>query len=222
MHDCNDWPVSFLGSIYAGIIPVAVNTLLTADDYLYMLQHSRAQAVLVSNAILPVLMEAMSSKDHEVKNILVSGAGNQLMESCDNCVISDFGHSLDSATPMTEAADTAADEAAFWLYSSGSTGKPKGTVHTHSSPYWTSENYAKGVLNIQESDICFSAAKLFFAYGLGNALTFPLSVGATSVLLAGRPTPDVIYDKLAKHKPTHIFWSTDRLCCDASAQRVAG
>ncbi|MFT5740893.1 MAG: benzoate-CoA ligase, partial [Gammaproteobacteria bacterium] len=88
---------------------------------------------------------------------------------------------------------------------SGSTGKPKGTVHTQANPYWTGETYAKGVLEIKESDICFSAAKLFFAYGLGNALTFPLCVGATSVLLAGRPTPDVIYQKLIDHQPTLFF-----------------
>ncbi|HKJ52812.1 MAG TPA: benzoate-CoA ligase family protein, partial [Gammaproteobacteria bacterium] len=87
----------------------------------------------------------------------------------------------------------------------GSTGKPKGTVHTQANPYWTSELYGKGVLGITERDICFSAAKLFFAYGLGNALTFPLCVGATSILLAGRPTPEVIYQRLVDHQPTLFF-----------------
>ena len=78
-------------------------------------------------------------------------------------------------------------------------------MHTHGNPYWTSKLYGEGVLGIGEQDICFSAAKLFFAYGLGNALTFPLSVGATSVLLAGRPTPDVIYQQLLEHQPTIFF-----------------
>ncbi len=200
MHDCNDWPVAFLGAIYAGIVPVAVNTLLTADDYVYMLQHSRAQAALVSSALLPTLREAMSSCEQEVRRVFVSGADEGLQNGEQS-----IEEALQQATAMTEPAATGPDDPGFWLYSSGSTGKPKGTVHTHANPYWTGETYAKQVLGIGEQDVCFSAAKLFFAYGLGNALTFPLSVGATSVLLAGRPTPDVIYEKLIAHQPTLFF-----------------
>ena len=81
------------------------------------------------------------------------------------------------------------DDPGFWLYSSGSTGRPKGTVHSHGNPYWTAELYGKRVLGLREDDVCFSAAKLFFAYGLGNALSFPMSVGATTILMAERPTP---------------------------------
>ena len=200
MHDCNDWPVAFLGAMYAGIVPVAVNTLLTAQDYAYMLEHSRAQAVLVSAALLPVLREAMKAANHEVRTILVSGTG---IESADGAESLD--DALQQSQPMEAAAETAPDDPGFWLYSSGSTGRPKGTVHTHANPYWTSELYGKGVLGIREDDICFSAAKLFFAYGLGNALTFPLAVGATSVLLGGRPTPDVIFSRLIDHRPTLFF-----------------
>jgi benzoate-CoA ligase len=200
MHDCNDWPVAFLGSIFAGIVPVAVNTLLTAEDYLYMLQHSRARAVLVSNALLSTLRVALQSGTHEVDTVLVSRVEGQLQEG-----EQDLETCLQAGEAMAEAATTSADEIGFWLYSSGSTGQPKGTVHTHANPYWTSKLYGEGVLGIREQDICFSAAKLFFAYGLGNALTFPLSVGATSVLLAGRPTPDVIYQRLLEHQPTIFF-----------------
>ncbi len=200
MHDCNAWPVAFLGAMYAGIVPVAVNTLLTADDYAYMLRNSRAQAALVSAALLPVLRDAMSAGDHEVGCVLVAGdadaldAGEQALDAA-----------LDAAEPRAAPASTGPDDPGFWLYSSGSTGRPKGTVHTHANPYWTSELYGKGVLGINEDDVCFSAAKLFFAYGLGNALTFPLCVGARSVLLGGRPTPDAIFAKLAEHQPTIFF-----------------
>jgi benzoate-CoA ligase len=201
MHDCNDWPIAFLGAIYAGIVPVAVNTLLTADDYLYMLQHSRARAALVSAALLPALQEAMDSGSHDLSTVLVSGVGDdelshgaQSLQAC-----------LQQQQPLRHPATTHRDEPAFWLYSSGSTGKPKGTVHSHANPYWTTELYGKGVMGVDESDICFSAAKLFFAYGLGNALTFPMSVGATSLLFGGRPTPDAIYQRLIEHQPTIFF-----------------
>ncbi|HEY5740586.1 MAG TPA: benzoate-CoA ligase family protein [Gammaproteobacteria bacterium] len=200
MHDCNDWPVAFLGAIHAGIVPVAVNTLLPVGDYLYMLQHSRAQAALVSNALLPTLREALASGDHQVGTVIVSRAEGGLQDGEQS-----FDAVLEAAQTLAEPAATAADETCFWLYSSGSTGKPKGTVHSHANPYWTSELYGKGVLGITESDVCFSAAKLFFAYGLGNALTFPLSVGASSVLLAGRPTPDVIYRRMVEYQPTLFF-----------------
>jgi benzoate-CoA ligase len=200
MHDCNDWPVAFLGSIFAGIVPVAVNSLLTADDYLYMLQHSRARAALVSNALLPILREAMARGQHEVELVVVSRADGELAAG-----EIDQDAFLAQAEPLAVAAATSPDDIAFWLYSSGSTGKPKGTVHSHGNPYWTTELYAKGVMGITEQDVCFSAAKLFFAYGLGNALTFPLSVGASSILMAGRPTPDAIFAKLLEHQPTIFF-----------------
>ncbi|UCH38922.1 MAG: benzoate-CoA ligase family protein [Gammaproteobacteria bacterium] len=200
MHDCNDWPVCFLGAIYAGILPVAVNTLLTADDYLYMLQHSRCRAALVSAALLPVLRDAMQKGDHEIENVIVSRPADTLEGGAE--ALDAF---LQAAQPLAHAAVTSGDEPAFWLYSSGSTGKPKGTVHSHANPYWTTELYAKAVMGITENDRCFSAAKLFFAYGLGNALTFPLSVGATSILLGGRPTPDSIFERMLEYQPTIFF-----------------
>jgi benzoate-CoA ligase len=188
MQDVNDWPVSFLGAIYAGVVPVAVNTLLTADDYAYMLEHSRSQAVMVSGAVLPALKAALVKSDHEVQKVIVSRPVAPL----------DFGEIefelfLEKHAPLAQAAATHADDPAFWLYSSGSTGRPKGTVHSHANPYWTAELYGKRILRLHESDICFSAAKLFFAYGLGNGLTFPLSVGATTILMAERPTPEATF-----------------------------
>jgi len=200
MHDCNDWPVSFLGAMYAGIVPVAVNTLLTADDYAYMLRHSRAQAALVSEALLPVLQEALAKGGHEVGTVIVSRpaaalpAGTGSLEAL-----------IDSHAPLSTPACTGPDDPGFWLYSSGSTGRPKGVVHSHANPYWTAELYGKPVLRLQESDVCFSAAKLYFAYGLGNGLSFPLSVGATVVLMAERPTPEATFKRWLEHRPTVFF-----------------
>jgi benzoate-CoA ligase len=190
MQDGPDWPVAFLGAMLAGAVPVAVNTLLTADDLAYMLEHSRAQAAFVSGAVKPALKAAMAKSDHEVATVVVS----QSLAPPDfgDIAIEDF---VAGAAPLMKPARTQADDPAFWLYSSGSTGRPKGTVHSHANPYWTTELYGKAILNLKEGDICFSAAKLFFAYGLGNALTFPMSVGATTLLMAERPTPEAVFKR---------------------------
>jgi len=199
MQDSSDWVVAFLGALYAGVVPVAVNTLLTAEDYAFMLANSRAQAALVSGALLPTLQAAMGQTRHEVRQVLVSRPSGALPEGAQ-----DMATVIAQNAPGVPAA-TLADEAAFWLYSSGSTGKPKGTVHTQGNLYWTAELYGKNVLQLRESDTVFSAAKLFFAYGLGNALTFPLSVGATTVLMAERPTPQATFKRLVQHQPTVFY-----------------
>lgn len=207
MLDGNDWPVAFLGAIYAGVVPVAVNTLLTADDYAYMLEHSRAQAVLVSGALLPTLNGALVKADHEVQRVIVSRPVAPAHPS-----EIEFEAFVAAQSPLLKPAATRGDDPAFWLYSSGSTGRPKGTVHSQANPYWTAELYGKRVLQLRADDLCFSAAKLFFAYGLGNALTFPMSVGATTVLMAERPTPEATFRRwrgdtpaLAGRRPTVFF-----------------
>jgi benzoate-CoA ligase len=199
MHDSSDWVVAFLGALHAGVVPVAVNTLLTAQDYAYMLANSRAQAALVSAALLPTLQTALALGTNEVKHLIVSRATEPLPAGAHG-----FSTLAANGAPA-QPADTHGDEPAFWLYSSGSTGDPKGAVHTQASLYWTAELYGKAVLGLRESDVVFSAAKLFFAYGLGNALTFPLSVGASVVLMAERPTPQACFKRFTQAKPTVFY-----------------
>ncbi|HNU10866.1 MAG TPA: benzoate-CoA ligase family protein [Rubrivivax sp.] len=207
MQDQCEWPVAFLGAMYAGLVPVAVNTLLTADDYAYMLEHSRAQAALVSGALLPTLAAAMVKSDHELEKVIIARPSAPLQP-----IEVDFEAFLAAHDPATKPAATAPDDPGFWLYSSGSTGRPKGAVHTHGNPYWTSELYGLGILRLSENDVCFSGAKLFFAYGLGNGLTFPMSAGASTVLMAERPTPEATFRRWLGHtasgscpKPTVFF-----------------
>jgi benzoate-CoA ligase len=182
--------VAFLGAIRAGILPVAVNTLLTSKDYQYMLSDSRAKALVVSEALLPQFKPVLDGLPF-LKHVIVSGPS--------------FNDVLAKGSPQLAPAPTTRDDACFWLYSSGSTGMPKGTVHAHSSMIETAELYARGVLGIAESDIVFSAAKLFFAYGLGNSLSFVLAVGATAVLMAERPTPAAVFKRLTERKPTLFY-----------------
>ena len=203
MHDCIDWPVAFLGCLQAGVVPVALNTLLTADDYRFMLSHCRARAAIVSAGLLPVLGQALAAPGHSVTQLLVSTRGGPMPER-PTLPVHDLTDWLPRQSPAAPA-DTCADDIAFWLYSSGSTGRPKGAVHTHANLYWTAALYAQPVLGLSENDVCFSAAKLFFAYGLGNALSFPLSVGATTVLMAERPTPAAVFARWRTHQPTVFF-----------------
>jgi benzoate-CoA ligase len=212
MHDTVDWPVAFLGALHAGIVPVAVNTLLTPDDYAYMITHSRSQAVFVSVSLLETVQQALSRCDHEVRHIIVSEPAGPLPSSC-----IDFQSSVDAAQAVA-AVHTHADEIAFWLYSSGSTGQPKAVVHSHGNLWYTVELYAKPILGIKEADVVFSAAKLFFAYGLGNALTLPLSVGASVVLLRGRPTPQAVFQCLTQYRPT-IFCGVPTLYASMLADK---
>ena len=198
MHDSRYLPMCFLGAIRAGIVPVLCNTLLTADDYVYMLTDSRAAIAIVS-APLAHLFEPLLAEIQTLNQVIIDGGDDDAL-----------ARSMAACDPSWPTAETSADESCFWLYSSGSTGRPKGTVHAHSSLLQTADLYAKPVLSICEDDVVFSAAKLFFAYGLGNALSFPLSVGATTVLLAERPTPELVFDILRKYAVT-IFYGVPTL-----------
>jgi 4-hydroxybenzoate-CoA ligase len=196
MLDTIDFPIVFLGAIRAGIVPVPLNTLLTSEQYAYVLADCRARVLFISEALLPVAKDLVGRMP-DLEHVVV--AGNDA-----------HGHKKlsDEIAKESDAfttAETHADEPAFWLYSSGSTGMPKGVRHLHASLAATAETYAKQVLGIREDDVGLSAAKLFFAYGLGNALTFPMSVGATTVLNPERPTPAVMFALLNKYTPSIFF-----------------
>jgi benzoate-CoA ligase len=184
--DTIDFPSVFLGAIKAGIVPVPVNTLFQPLDYAYILADSRAKAAIVSAELLPQYEEAARLASWNGRIVVSDPRGTY-----------DGRHPTlarlaEGIAPLADAAPTRPDDVCFWLYSSGSTGKPKGTVHVQTSLIRTAELFAQNVLGMREEDVVYSAAKLFFAYGLGNALTFPMSVGATAVLHAGRATPDVV------------------------------
>src|SRR6202048_3557878 len=172
MLDTVDFPIVFLGAIRAGVVPVPLNTLLTPDQYAYVLADCRARVLFVSQALLPMVKD-MVGRMSDLDHVVVSGndahgfkkLSDELKGESDNFV----------------TAPTHPDEPAFWLYSSGSTGSPKDVRHLHSNLAATADTYAKEVLGIREDDVGLSAAKLFFAYGLGTALTFPMSVGATTI-----------------------------------------
>jgi benzoate-CoA ligase len=193
LQDTIDFPTAFLGAIKAGLVPVAVNTLLKSADYEYMVRDSRACVLIVSAPLLPLFAPLLGEMPR-LKHVIVSGGEVEGFVSLQTL--------LSRESDSFEAAATSCDDPCFWLYSSGSTGAPKGTLHAHSSLIQTAELYARPILGIREDDVVFSAPKLFFAYGLGNALTFPLAVGATAVLTAERPTPEAVFARLRRHQAT--------------------
>ena len=195
LQDTIDFPTAFLGAIKAGIVPIPVNTMLAPADYAYLLYDSRAHTLVVSEGLLAQFQPILAQSPY-LKHILLSGEGAAPIGT------RSLADLLGASSAEFEPAPTLRDEPCFWLYSSGSTGAPKGTVHVHSSLIETAVLYAQATLGLHEGDVVLSAAKLFFAYGLGNALTFPLSVGATAVLMAERATPEAVAARFKAHRPT--------------------
>ena len=192
MLDTTEFPIAFWGAIRAGIVPVPMNTVLPADLTAYMLDDSRAPLLVVSAPLLPAL-KAMLIERTWLRHVIVVGP--------DTDGATTFDHFL-APPAIAPPVPTSPDETAFWLYSSGSTGAPKGTRHVHASLRATADTYGAQILKIQPDDLVFSAAKLFFAYGLGNAMTFPMSVAAATILLPARPTPDAVLNLMRTHHPT--------------------
>jgi benzoate-CoA ligase family protein len=194
IKDCPTFFYAFWGAIKAGVIPVPINTMLRYDTYAFMIEDSEAEAVIYSPDYASEVGRALDASFHKPKHVLLAEGGADTFETM-----------LAAFEPHFEAVPSTAESDCFWLYSSGSTGRPKGTVHRHRDMVVTSQFYGVDTLGIREDDICYSEAKLFFAYGIGNNLTFPLWVGATSVLNDGRPGPETSFPIIARYKPTLYF-----------------
>ena len=195
--DTEVYPQAFFGAIKIGAVPVCLNTLNRSKDFEFYLNDSRAR-VLVIDAILLEQIEPIRGNLRFLKQIIVA---NGEAPAGDISLAELAG----AQSAELDTAPTCRDDSCFWLYSSGSTGSPKGTVHLQHDMVYATETYGKKVLGIREDDCCFSAAKLFFAYGLGNGLYFPFAVGATAVYLPKRPTPDQVYGTIKRHRPTLFF-----------------
>ena len=193
VKDCPEFFYLFWGAIKAGIVPVPVNTLLRAGDYQYMVEDSQCAILVYSPEFAAEVEPALEVADHHPASVLRTEGEGSLQVL------------MAAAAQTLKAAPSAAADDCFWLYSSGSTGRPKGAVHQQRDIVETCVNYAVDTLGMSGNDVCFSAAKLFFAYGLGNAMTFPLWVGATTVLSDQRPTPEVTFDIIERYKPTLYF-----------------
>jgi len=187
VKDCPAFFYLFWGAIKAGIVPVPPNTLLRAADYAYMFEDSGCGLVIHSTEFAAEIEPAL--KQAPVAALTVDA----------------FLAEMETASPVLEARLASPTDDCFWLYSSGSTGRPKGAVHAHRDMVVTSELYGVRVLGVVEEDVSYSAAKLFFAYGLGNAMTFPLWTGSTAILDDRRPTPDATFENIERYRPTLYF-----------------
>ncbi|WP_420324525.1 benzoate-CoA ligase family protein [Mameliella sp.] len=192
VQDQVEFPVIFWGALKAGAIPVPLNTLLSASVYESILSDSRASILVVSEKLWETVKPAIED-NRFLRAVVVIGAAPEGTESYEDFI---------ADAPVEEPVEAFDDEMAFWLYSSGSTGQPKGVRHVHSSLKATADTFGAQVLGIREEDTVYSVAKIFFAYGLGNAMSFPMAVGATTVLLSGRPTPEVVFAILEAERPT--------------------
>jgi len=196
MPDCPECVYAFFGAIKIGAVAIPMNTILLPRDYRYLLNDSRARVLVCHVSLLGRIMDIRGDLEY-IEHVIVAGGPAEGHAS--------FEEMMAAALPSLEPQEMSKDDAAFWLYSSGTTGFPKGTIHLHHDMSIAAELYAKQTLELRESDVSFSIAKLFFAYGLGNGLYFPLWTGGTTVLLPDRPLPATVYDVIDRYQPTVYY-----------------
>jgi len=220
LHDTVDYPVAFWGAVRAGTVVVPLNTMLLPDQYAYLLADSRAAAVVVATSLADTIRPVLD-RVPSLRNLILVGGGSGDPAPFGTLDVRRFEDLLARPVPAPFAAPTISDDVALWLYTSGSTGDPKGVKHVHSSLMATAKLFGQNVLGIVRDDVVFSAAKLYFAYGLGNAMSFPMSVGATTVLWPHRPTPDAVLEVMRRHQPT-AFYGVPSLYATLLAHRDIG
>ena len=209
LHDTVDYPVAFWGTLRAGSVAIPLNTFLTVPQYGYMLADSRASALVAAAPLAQTIQPIIGQLPH-LKTIILVGATAGDKAAFRDRSVHLFEDLIAAASEASITADALSDEVALWLYTSGSTGDPKGVKHVHSSLMATAKLFGQGILGINDGDVVHSASKLFFAYGLGNAMSFPLSVGATAALWPHRPSPEGVFEVMRRHRPT-IFYGVPSL-----------
>ncbi len=218
LYDTIDFPVAFWGGVRAGVVVLPLNTLLTAEQYAYILCDSRASAIVASASLARTLLPILDRLPR-LRTIILAGASVEDWAAFRTRDPHDFADLVTSGRPDLFTAPTLSDEVAFWMYTSGSTGEPKGVKHVHTTPMAAARLMGQHIIGIREDDVVFSAAKLFFSYGMGNGMAFPMSVGATTVLLPQRPTPETVFDVMRRHRPT-IFYGVPTLYASLLAHKA--
>ncbi|MGA2033753.1 MAG: benzoate-CoA ligase family protein [Thermoguttaceae bacterium] len=203
LPDAPEWVLAFFGTMKIGAVAVPLNTLLTPNDYEYLLSDSGVRVLVVHDSLLGrigPIGETLRCLEH-----LIIAPATPSCEPIGPRQLS-LGELMARASPSLEPADTGKNDMAFWLYSSGTTGSPKAAIHRHRDMIVAADQYAQMTIGLEESDLSFSVAKLFFAYGLGNGLYFPLRTGGTTVLLSDRPVPEKVFEVIDRYQPT-VFYS---------------